>query len=176
MLKKIITYLLLSLVTQLYSQNKVDSQFAEVQKKAESYLEKLQENYKEGNYKLHKVYSDSLYNISKENNLKDLQVKAMVNQAISLNMQTKYVEGIALYKEALVVAKTIQESKQAETVVLVNLGNTYNNVELYEKSIETMKKVLKQTTYMKKPNLIKMAALNANTMSTANILMAKRIA
>ncbi|WP_440068026.1 helix-turn-helix domain-containing protein [Tenacibaculum discolor] len=160
MLKKIITYLLLSLVTQLYSQNKVDSQFAEVQKKAESYLEKLQENYKEGNYKLHKVYSDSLYNISKENNLKDLQVKAMVNQAISLNMQTKYVEGIALYKEALVVAKTIQESKQAETVVLVNLGNTYNNVELYEKSIETMKKVLKQTTYMKKPNLIKMAALN----------------
>lgn len=165
MLKKITIYLLLSLVSQLYSQNKVDSQFAEVQKKAESYLEKLQENYKEGNYKLHKIYSDSLYNISKQNNLKALQVKAMVNQAISLNMQTKYVEGIALYKEALVVAKTIQESKQAETVVLVNLGNTYNNVELYEKSIETMKKVLKQATYMKKPNLIKMAALNGLSIS-----------
>jgi AraC-like DNA-binding protein len=165
LLKKITIYLLLSLVSQLYSQNKVDSQFAEVQKKAESYLEKLQENYKEGNYKLHKIYSDSLYNISKQNNLKALQVKAMVNQAISLNMQTKYVEGIALYKEALVVAKTIQESKQAETVVLVNLGNTYNNVELYEKSIETMKKVLKQATYMKKPNLIKMAALNGLSIS-----------
>lgn len=66
MLKKITTYLLLSLVAQLYSQDKVDSQFAEVQKKAESYLEKLEENHKEGNYKLHKIYSDSLYNISKE--------------------------------------------------------------------------------------------------------------
>ncbi|RSC92512.1 AraC family transcriptional regulator [Tenacibaculum singaporense] len=156
MLKKITAYLLLSLVTQLYSQNKVSN----AQKKAESYLEKVQENYKEGNYKLHKIYSDSLYNISKKNNLKALQVKALVNQAISLNIQTKYVEGITLYKKALAIAKTIPESKQAETVVLVNLGNIYNNVELYEKSIETMEKALKQATYMKNPNLIKMAALN----------------
>ena len=163
--KNITTYLLLSIVTQFYSQDKTGSQLLNTQKKAESYLEKLQENYTEGNYKLHKIYSDSLYNISKKNNLKALQVKAMVNQAISLNMQTKYVEGIALYKEALTIAKTIPESKQAETVVLVNLGNIYNNVELYEKSIETMKKVLKQAAYTKKPNLIKMAALNGLSIS-----------
>ncbi len=165
LLKKIITYLLFSLVTQLCSQNKVSLQLVDTQKKAENYLEKVQENYKEGNYKLHKIYSDSLYSISKKNNLKALQVKAMVNQAISLNMQTKYVEGITLYKEALAIAKTIPESKQAETVVLVNLGNTYNNVELYEKSIETMKKVLEQATSIKKPNLIKTAALNGLSIS-----------
>ncbi|GFD72735.1 hypothetical protein KUL113_21550 [Tenacibaculum sp. KUL113] len=165
MLKKITTYLLLSITTLFYSQDKTGLQFLNIQKKAENYLEKLQENYTEGNYKLHKIYSDSLYNISKKNNLKALQVKAMVNQAISLNMQTKYVEAIALYKEALAIAKTIPESKQAETVVLVNLGNIYNNVELYEKSIETMKMVLKQAAYTEKPKLIKMAALNGLSIS-----------
>ncbi|MFE8425125.1 AraC family transcriptional regulator [Tenacibaculum sp. ZH5_bin.1] len=156
---------MLSITTLFYSQDKTGLQFLNIQKKAENYLEKLQENYTEGNYKLHKIYSDSLYNISKKNNLKALQVKAMVNQAISLNMQTKYVEGIALYKEALAIAKTIPESKQAETVVLVNLGNIYNNVELYEKSIETMKMVLKQVAYTEKPKLIKMAALNGLSIS-----------
>ncbi|REH46421.1 AraC-like DNA-binding protein [Tenacibaculum gallaicum] len=165
MFKNITTYLLLSIVTQFYSQDKTGSQLLNTQKKAESYLEKLQENYTEGNYKLHKIYSDSLYNISKKNNLKALQVKAMVNQAISLNMQTKYVEGIVLYKKALIIAKTVPESRQVETVVLVNLGNIYNNVELYEKSIETMKMVLKQAAYTKKPKLIKMAALNGLSIS-----------
>ncbi|UNY97932.1 AraC family transcriptional regulator [Zhouia spongiae] len=136
-----------------------------VTERAENYLNLILSYYRQGNYKLHKVYSDSLYTISKKNNLTALQVKAMVNQAINLNMQTKYLEAIELYRDALVVARKIPDDKQAETVVLVNLGNIYNNVELYEKSIETMNLVLKQADKTEKPNLIKVAALSGLSIS-----------
>lgn len=160
MLKKLATYFFLCLAIQLYSQQKLDIQYTDAYKKAEVYLKLLQEKYYEGDYKLHKVYSDSLYIISKENNLEKFEIKAMVNQAINLNLQGKYQKAIEIYREALIIAERIPEDKHTEVLILVNLGNTYNNVELYHKSIETMNKVLEKADYSEKPDLINVAALN----------------
>jgi len=165
LIKKIALYLFLCVVTQVYSQDGLEDQATENLEETERYLKLVQKSYKEGNYKLHKIYSDSLYFISKKNNLTAFQIKAMVNQAINLNMQAAYVEAITLYRKALIIAEKIPNDKHTQTLVLVNLGNTYNNVELYEKSIETMKKVLKNAEDTKTPDLMRMGALNGLSIS-----------
>ena len=164
MIKKLAVYLFFGVFTQIYSQEKITPK-PSYPEGVERYLQLVQKTYKKGNYKQHKAYSDSLYFIAKKHNLSAIQVKAMVNQAISLNMQAEYVEAIMLYRKALAVAKENSEDKHTETLVLINLGNTYNNVELYEKSIKTMKKVLNNAEHTKTPDLMKMGALNGLSIS-----------
>ncbi len=168
MLKKIVTYCFLCLVIQLYGQT-ISTSDSTIIYKANTYLKLLQQKYYEGNYKLHKVYSDSLLEISKEHKLKAMQIKAMVNQGINFNLEGVYNKSITLYKEALALAKEDPRDAYSEVLVLVNLGNLYNNVELYGKAIDAMNQVLKQVNDAKRPKLVEVAALNGLSKSYSSL-------
>ncbi|WP_249042381.1 AraC family transcriptional regulator [Flagellimonas olearia] len=131
-----------------------------MEQKAKTYLELLQEAYRKGDYHLHRQYSDSLFVYAQERGLGIMQVKALVNQAIGDNIQGDYQRAISLYQKALEVCKTIPGDVHHQTLVLVNLANTYSNVDLHDKAIATMEQVLEQADRTEKPDLMRVAALN----------------
>lgn len=128
-------------------------------KRAESYLKSLKQHYANGEYQLHKTYSDSLLLVSKEYGLAKMHVLALVNQAVFFNNRNTRLRSIELYHEALEQCKKIPEDFRTRTVVLVNMGNTYNNIGSYDKAIETMKKVLVVADSTENSDMVKAAAL-----------------
>ncbi|MFD2586409.1 helix-turn-helix domain-containing protein [Croceitalea marina] len=110
--------------------------------KANFYLKKLRTEYKNGDYQSHKLYSDSLYRLSKEKGLPKFQILGMVNQAVYYNNRAEHDKSIRLYRDALVLADSIPEDYRTKIIVLVNLGNVYTNIDSHKKAIATMHDVL----------------------------------
>ncbi len=129
------------------------------EERATSMLVLLQKHYGEGEYQLHKTYSDSLLSVAKEYELPKMHVLALVNQAVYFNNRNNRNKAIALYHDALEQCKRIPEDFRSKTVVLVNMGNTYNNIGSYEKAIQTMKKVLVVADSTENSSRVKAAAL-----------------
>lgn len=127
--------------------------------RAASFLTLLQKQYADGEYQLHKAYSDSLLSVAKEYELPRMHVFALVNQAVYFNNRNDRHKAIELYHDALEQCKRIPEDFRAKTVVLVNMGNTYNNIGSYDKAIEAMKKVLIVTDSTENSSVVKAAAL-----------------
>lgn len=126
---------------------------------AERHLEVLSKHYANGEYQLHKDYSDSLLFVAKEYKLTKMHVYALVNQAVFYNNRSNRYKSIELYHEALEQCKLIPDDFRAKTVVLVNLGNTYNNIGFYDKAIATMKDVLVVADSTENSDMVKAAAL-----------------
>ncbi|MFK7814103.1 MAG: helix-turn-helix domain-containing protein [Maribacter sp.] len=128
-------------------------------KRAENYMSILQKHYAEGEYQLHKDYSDSLLQVAKNHGLTKMHVLALVNQAVYFNNRNERLKAIELYYEALEQCKKIPEDFRAKTVVLVNMANTYNNIGSYNKAIAAMKEVLVVTDSTANSDMVKAAAL-----------------
>ncbi|GAB5474991.1 MAG: hypothetical protein Mars2KO_30900 [Maribacter sp.] len=128
-------------------------------KLAERYLKLLQQHYANGDYQLHKAYSDSLLLVAKANGLTKMHVLALVNQAVFHNNRSSRLKSIELYHEALAQCEKIPEDFRSKTVVLVNMGNTYNNIGSYDKAIATMGKVLAVAERTENSDHVKAAAL-----------------
>lgn len=141
----------------LFSQEKIDSNKL---KKAQVYLEKLQIAYGDGDYKIHKLYSDSLLHVAKKNNFHRMRVLALTNQAVFYNNRNEREKSIDLYHKANEICELIPEDYRIKAVVLVNMGNTYNNIGAYKKSIKAMEIVIKIADDFEKSDKIKAAALN----------------
>ncbi|WP_291871695.1 AraC family transcriptional regulator [Maribacter sp.] len=153
--------LFLSLCTSIKAQdfsNKTEIA-STAQKRALFYLKKLQENYSNAEYELHKTYSDSLELVAKEHGLTKMHILSLTNQAIYFNNRAEQQKSILLYHTALEKCKIIPEDFKTRTVVLVNLGNTYYDIELYDKGIEIMEDVLEVANNAKNSTMIKAAAL-----------------
>ena len=112
------------------------------QSKANTLLQKAQEEYGLGNYLKHKNYSDSLYNYAKVNKLTKFQILGMVNQAVYYNNIASHDTAIKLYRDALSLSDLIPEDQRTKIIAMVNLGNVYTNIGSYEKAIEIMENVL----------------------------------
>ena len=110
--------------------------------KANGYLKELRTAYRNGYYQKHKVYSDSLYLISKEKRLTKYQILGMVNQAVYYNNSGQQDKSIRLYRDALTLVDTTPEDYRTKIIVLVNLGNVYTTIASHEKAIATMNEVL----------------------------------
>jgi AraC-like DNA-binding protein len=125
-----------------------------VQKQAENYLQKLTQAYNLGDYKSHKSYSDSLYVFAKQNGLTKFQILGMVNQAVYHNNSGEQNKSIVLYRDALLLTDSIPEDYRSKIIVLVNLGNVYNKIKAYKKSITTMEEVISMLdTYEDNPKI-----------------------
>jgi len=96
--------------------------------KANGYLKELRTAYRNGYYQKHKVYSDSLYLISKEKRLTKYQILGMVNQAVYYNNSGQQDKSIRLYRDALTLVDTTPEDYRTKIIVLVNLGNVYTTI------------------------------------------------
>ncbi len=127
---------------------------------AQYYLKAIKTHYKNGEYTLHKAYSDSLYNYAQKRGLLEMQIKAMVNQGVGLNMQGDYQNALAIYNKALTLSKTKPKDTHTQVLVMVNLANTYSNIGLYNESVLLMKEVLQKAQLTQQPDLMRMAALS----------------
>ena len=151
---------ILTLLLLLISFNTIHSQEDIAgEEQAENYLKVLQKHYANGDYQLHKDYSDSLLISAKEFDLTKMHVLALVNQAVFYNNRNERLKAIELYHSALEQCKLIPKDFRAKTVVLVNMGNTYNNIGSYDKAIATMKQVLIVADSTENSNMVKAAAL-----------------
>lgn len=156
-LKKIVRVVVLLLVVFGYSQK---AAVTVVNDTAQYYLNTARKHYMAGEYNLHKAYSDSLYVFSKSRGLVNMQIKAMVNRAVNLNIQGNYQNTIETYRKALALSKTLPNDIHTQVLVMVNLANTYSNVGLYEESITLMEQVLQKARLTEQPDVMRMAALN----------------
>ncbi len=129
------------------------------QEKADALLKELQKYYGEGDYDLHKAYSDSLLIVAEKYGLTQMHVLALTNQAVFHNNRSERQKAITLYHEALEKCKLIPEDARTRTVVLVNLGNTYFRIEAYDKAIATMEEVLVVAEEYENSDRVKAAAL-----------------
>jgi len=153
-------FLLLFSLHSVFSQKNVTQEESSLGiKQAENYLSLLQKQYAEGEYQLHKNYSDSLLLVAKDYKLPKMHVFALVNQAVYFNNRNERLKAIELYHKALEQCKLIPDDFRAKTVVLVNMGNTYNSIGFYDKAIATMEKVLAVADSTGNSDNIKAAAL-----------------
>lgn len=153
-------FLLVFSLQSIFSQKTINQEEYSIKiKQAENYLSLLQKQYAEGEYQLHKDYSDSLLQVAKNYDLSKMHVLALVNQAVYFNNRNERLKAIELYHEALEQCKLIPDDFRAKTVVLVNMGNTYNSIGFYDKAIATMEKVLIVADSTENSENIKAAAL-----------------
>ncbi|NKI31646.1 AraC family transcriptional regulator [Croceivirga thetidis] len=135
MLKIVFTVLLLNLSFCLSQETNKNSKPAEL-------LKNIQSAYDNGDYKLHKTYSDSLYHWGKANKAANFQILGMVNQAVFHNNIGEQDKSIELYRDALSIADSIPNDYRTKIIILVNLGNVYTRINSHQKAIGTMENVL----------------------------------
>ncbi|XLS27423.1 tetratricopeptide repeat protein [Flavobacteriaceae bacterium M23B6Z8] len=129
----LLSFSLISKSIQLVSQDSLTP----AERKAEFYMQELQKRYKEGDNSNYKLYSDSLLTISRKNNLKEMEVKALVNQAIYHKNNHELQKALRLYLEARETSKDLEDNGKVTIITNINLGNFYNEINDYKKSIST---------------------------------------
>ncbi len=160
MIKILLRFLLIFFVfTTVYAQESPSKTASEGQEKANALLEEMQKQYADGNYDLHKTYSDSLLLVAEKYKLVKMQVLALTNQAVFYNNRIEREQAVTLYHKALDLCELIPEDFRTRTVVLVNLGNTYHRIGSYQKAIATMGQVLEVARKTEDSDRIKSAAL-----------------
>ncbi len=127
---------------------------------AERYAQLLQEAYKEGQYELHKTYSDSLLLVAQLYDIKDKVVMALNSQAIYYKNRNNREKAINTYHIALEKVNLLPNNQGPKSMILVNMGNLYHNIGAYDKSI----KIMDELTHINDTTLglskIKMAAIS----------------
>lgn len=126
---------------------------------ASKYAQLLQEAYRQGEYELYKVYSDSLLLISELYGIGDMSVMALNSQAIYYKNKGNKEKAVALYHRALKKTDSLPNSRGPKAMILVNMGNIYTDIGAYEKSIATMEDLLLVTDTVRSFSKIKAAAL-----------------
>lgn len=119
----------------------------------------LQEYYKNGDYELHKVYSDSLLLISELYGITDMSILALNSQAIYYKNRSNREKALEIYHKALEKCKLISDSSGPKAMILANMGNIYTDIGAYEKSIKAMDSLLIITDTIRRFSKIKAAAL-----------------
>ena len=131
-----------------------------IRQKARDYLHACQQYHRNGQYELHKKYTDSLLEFSRSYELREAELQALMNQAIYYNNINAYEKALRIYHEALDKCGDIPNRDIARTVILVNVGNVYNNIGAYDKAIAVMDTVIQRTRMYKTPPLTAIAAYN----------------
>lgn len=162
-MNKIVVFLFLC--SSLYLQAQVDdrkldfSSSTNGQDEAARYSKLLQEYYKDGQYELQKIYSDSLFLISELYGITDMSILALNSQAIYYKNRSNKEKAIEIYHKALERCDLIPDSKGPKAMILTNMGNIYTDIGAYEKSVKTMDSLLVLTDTIRSFSKIKAAAL-----------------
>ncbi len=129
------------------------------QEEAARYSKLLQEHYKNGDYELHKIYSDSLLLISELYEITDMSILALNSQAIYYKNRSNRQKAIEIYHKALEKCELVANNEGPKAMILTNMGNLYTDIGAYEKSINAMNELLVLTDTIRSFSRIKAAAL-----------------
>lgn len=123
--------------------------------------------HRRGEIEKFKEYSGVIYQIAKQNELKEEQILALVYLAIYYQETDQYPESLSRYLEAEKLSNTLPENAYSKLLVQVNLGNLYNHIEDYEKVKSSMKKVIALAIHQENTETITISAYNS--LGTANL-------
>ncbi|MFC4632996.1 helix-turn-helix domain-containing protein [Dokdonia ponticola] len=126
---------------------------------AAKYSSLLQEYYKNGEYELHKIYSDSLLLISELYGITDMNILALNSQAIYYKNRSNREKALEIYHKALDKCELMPDSSGPKAMILANMGNIYTDIGAFEKSIKAMDSLLVITDTVRRFTKIKAAAL-----------------
>ena len=126
--------------------------------KASYFVQKMEQSH---GTKLHLLYTDSLLSLSVKHNLEDLYIISLVNKGIYYINVGKYEQGVTYYVKALGACEKLPKNDKSRIIVLANLGNTYNTIGEYKKSIETMQQVVELAKTHQDPERVLTASYNA---------------
>jgi len=164
-MNKVVVFCILLLCTPFYinaqvNDSKIDlSSSTDGQEEAAKYSRLLQEYYKNGDYELHKIYSDSLLLISELYGINDMGILALNSQAIYYKNRSNRQKAIEIYHQALEKCELVANNQGPKAMILVNMGNLYTDIGAYEKSIKAMDELLVVTDTIRSFSKIKAAAL-----------------
>ncbi|TPN82820.1 tetratricopeptide repeat protein [Aquimarina algicola] len=148
-------YLVFFLCSSGYSQNQENTVSA---KEVLERLTKLQgDSYNLGDFKNFKLYTDSILTLAKANQLKAYEIDAVIRLGVYYNSLGSYDTSMKYYLEALEISKNIPDSYKKETIILVNLGNVYNQIEDHNKAQKSFDKALKYIEDFGGPDVYRMA-------------------
>lgn len=164
-MNKVIIFCVLFLCTSIcinaqVNDSKIDlSSPTNGQEEAARYSKLLQDYYKNGDYELHKVYSDSLLLISELYGITEMSILALNSQAIYYKNRSNLQKAIEIYHQALEKCKLVPNNEGPKAMILTNMGNLYTDIGAYEKSIKAMDELLIVTDTIRSFSRIKAAAL-----------------
>lgn len=162
-MNKIVVFLFLCLSLCSHAQiddSKIDfSSPTNGKEEATRYASLLQEYYKNGDYELHKIYSDSLLLISELYGITDMSILALNSQAIYYKNRSNREKALEIYHKALDKCELMPDSTGPKAMILANMGNIYTDIGAFEKSIKAMDSLLVITDTIRRFSKIKAAAL-----------------
>lgn len=129
-------------------------------KKCKNYLNLSQKAYNEANFDSFKKYNDSILLITQKFDLKELEIKSIINHGIYYNVTDAYEKALEKFHNALEFNKTNFNSEVTEINILVNLANVYSQINKPDKVITYIEKVLALAEENNVPDIIKLAAYN----------------
>ncbi|WP_282081104.1 AraC family transcriptional regulator [Aquimarina algiphila] len=136
-------------------------------------IERLTKNqsyyYDKGEYERFKLYTDSILHIAKKNNLQEIEIDAITRLGIYHKKKAEYDKALLYYLESLKLVNLIPESYKRRTVILINLGNTYNEIGNREKAKKAFKEALDYVNNHGGPSIYRMAIyVGLGELSAAN--------
>ncbi|GAB1858351.1 hypothetical protein MHTCC0001_31880 [Flavobacteriaceae bacterium MHTCC 0001] len=134
-------YILFFLFTSAYTQEK--EAVTKPKERIERFTKLQNSSYRLGDYKNFKLYTDSILAIAKANKFKEYEIDALTRLGIYYQKIDAYDTSIDYHTKALELAKDIPESYKRETVILINLGNVYNQIGHSKQATESFKKAFK---------------------------------
>lgn len=133
----------------LFSQQRSDSlntsyykTFVSPQDSITKYRKLSMEAYGLGDWEKVKDYSEIVLDIAIVHQLKEIEIRSLVNLAIYYQQTDQYELSLAKYLEAEDMTKLLPEDSYLRVLVKVNLGNLYNAIGDYGKVDTLMQKVL----------------------------------
>ncbi|REH45838.1 AraC-like DNA-binding protein [Tenacibaculum gallaicum] len=157
-------FLFFTLLTQAQkkqsSYNKDITNVSLAKKKCKDLLNLSQRAYNEANFDSFKKYNDSVLFITQKFELKELEIKSIINHGIYYNVTDAYEKALEKFHNALEFNKTNFNSEITEINILVNLASVYSQINKPDKVITYMEKVLALTDKNNVSNIIKLAAYN----------------
>ncbi|WP_299685274.1 DUF2225 domain-containing protein [uncultured Dokdonia sp.] len=160
-----VVFAILCLCASIFSNAQVDDSKIDFssptngQEEAARYAKLLQEYYKNGDYELHKTYSDSLLLISELYQITDMSILALNSQAIYHKNRSNRQKAIEMYHQALEKCDLVPNNQGPKAMILVNMGNLYTDIGAFKKSIKAMDELLVITDTVRSFSRIKAAAL-----------------
>lgn len=121
-------------------------------------LTKLQgDYYNKGEYERFKIFTDSILHIARKNNLKEIEIDAITRLGIYYKKKAEYDKALNYYLQSLELVTSIPESYKRRTVILINLGNIYNEIGYHNKAKLVFEEALGYINKHEGPDIYRMA-------------------
>lgn len=179
-MRKLIATILLFFIfsTTHYSQEKSNALNNKVAiALAEKLTEKQSKYYDLGDYKMFKVYTDSILTVARANHLAEFEIDAIIRLGVYHKKLDAYELALPYYLQALELTNGISKSFKKRTIILINLGNLYNKIGSYDKAAKVYNEA---SDYLEKhngPDIYKMAIyMGLSESATANKNFSKSLA